>query len=88
MRLNREACEYARWTTTNQSGDVEVSFDAGSTWVAAETVAGGFRVLVAGPDCDDPGSAEILTERTTHVTCRMVDDPELVVRRAGTITLG
>lgn len=89
MNLDRLAREYYRVAVTTDpvstSTDWAATFDGGATWVDAVDVDGDSAWLVAGPDAD-PDDAVVITASMTP-RLRMVDNPEIVVRRAPSIYL-
>lgn len=92
MDLPRESCEYVLWPLTGvpDAAALEASLTADpeddpSQWVAMETVEGGARLLLAGPDAPSPGTAITLPLGRTFVKIRLTANPEKPVRRAHTI---
>lgn len=100
MDLPRAGREYAKWDTQPATSDqLEVSFDAGTTWhdLTPGTVDGDdvwtadpdgtvHAILVAGPDTtNNPEGCVELEEGVTRTTVRMVANPEIIIRDTGVI---
>lgn len=89
MNLPPAGREYATWTITASEIGValEVTFDAGVTWTAMDTVdTTTFRCLVAGPTAtSNPAGTVILAAGRHFAQIRATDSPEVIIRDAGTI---
>lgn len=89
MDLPRDGREYAHWTITSDSPGVAFQIQIDTTWYTLERVGttNTYRLLIAGPDA--PGDGAVVLAVGRH-TCRakFTDDPEIVVRTAGVITIG
>lgn len=87
MKFDRQSREYVFWPITGQpeGAEFEVTFDDGATWLPMETVEGGARTLLAGPDVDQGGAEAVLPLGRTMVELRLTDTPEVVVRGGGVI---
>lgn len=76
------------WTvnvdTTPDPAGVEAQFEPDGPWAAGQRVEGDtWRWLVRGPDAvDDPDRPSSLVPATTVPRLRIVDEPEIVIRRA------
>jgi hypothetical protein len=92
MDIDRTGREWAHWpiVATPPDGQLEVSFDGGTTWTPMQRVdATTVRVLVAGPNAvgEQPAETAILTLGRNVATVRAVAAPEILVREAGIITV-
>lgn len=88
MILSRHGREYLRVTLTTSPPIAawEASFDQGVTWVAGEADGSAFRWLLAGPDAT-PGAAKVLPLGNHSVTYRGTDNPEVIVRAQGSVSV-
>lgn len=89
MQIKPTGREYATWTITASDPvtGLEVTFDDGTTWAALDAVdATTFRCLVAGPDATtNPVGTVVLALGRHFGQIRAVDNPEVIIRDAGTI---
>jgi hypothetical protein len=88
MLLPAAGREYATWTLTDPPDGIglEVSFDAGATWAGMEVVGATHRVLLAGPSAtSNPVGTVVLALGRHFARIRAVDNPEVIIRDAGTI---
>lgn len=91
MELHRTSREYATWTLSGAPADspVEVSLDGGKTWHLCErTDEATARILLAGPEATaGVAPAVTLQPGRYRATLRVTDDPEVVVRDTGHVTV-
>lgn len=91
MQIKSAGREFATWTITASEPvtALEVSFDAGATWIAMTTIdATTFQILVAGPDADsNPIGTVVLALGLNFAQIRVIDNPEIIIRDAGTINV-
>lgn len=67
---------------------VELSVDDGATWATVDVIDGNVRALLAGPDVEDnPDGTVVIPAGRTVVLVRLIDDPEVVIRAAGSIVV-
>ena len=85
MNLDRHGREYYKLTITTDPATTptewEASFDGGSTWVGATDVDGDASWLVEGPDAPPPVVGKVLAPGPVHPRVRLIEDPEVIVRR-------
>lgn len=97
MQLPLAGVEYAKWDLDTEDA-CTVSFDRGATWLdlTAGTETDGVwtagtgtvhAILLAGPDAIDPGSAVVLTAGVHPTRVRRVDNPEVLIRATGPVTV-
>jgi hypothetical protein len=85
MHMDRRGREWVSWDIDGPAGDVEVTFD-GATWHPLERDQNTVRILVAGPDATgNPAGTVALPLGRSLAVLRLVDNPEVLVRRAGPI---
>lgn len=88
MRIPALGREYLRLKieTSPQLTTWEASFDGGDTWYEGEPddEENVYRWLVAGVDVD-PGGAVLVVDRRYPVLVRATDEPEILVRQAGSV---
>lgn len=89
MQMQREGREWVSWDLAEPpAGPLEVSFDGGEQWHDMERDGDTVRVLIAGPEAGtNPAGTVPLPLGRSVATIRMVDDPEILVRRAGPIDI-
>lgn len=90
MDIDRRGREWARWPLVQApTGDLEVTFDDGTTWHPLERTGDSVRVLVAGPgvDGEQPAGTVVLALGRNVATVRVSASPEILVREAGLITV-
>lgn len=89
MQLEADGIEYAHWDFTGvpDGAGVPEVFLAGAwhpmAWVDGTGAERSARILVAGPDAVDPGSAVVLGVGRVTTRVRLVDAPEVIVRDSG-----
>lgn len=85
MILYAKGCEYLNIPTSdNSNGDLTVSFDGGDSWHDLEaTTSTTARILIAGPEAEDVGSAVVLQLGTFRVFVRYKTTDETIIRRLG-----
>lgn len=92
MRLHPLGVEYYKLTIATDPAtsttDWEASFDSGETWTAATDVDGASAWLVAGHDAESPDPSAIVLPTSARPLVRLIDNPEVVVRRASSIIIG
>ena len=76
-------------TTTPAATSVDASFDSGKTWVAGESVTGGFRWMVAGPSHVPEGSPPAYTTvtETMEPLLRFPTNPQRKIERGPLIII-
>ncbi len=90
MELAPAGREYAHWDVTGAAVDLalEVSFDVGATWRPLTRTGDDATALVAGPSAtDNPVGTVVLTLGSNAARIRAADNPEVVIRAAGIITV-
>lgn len=88
MELERDGREFARMTWENlpEAATVEVQFGGTGSWFPTTGTGQTRQILVAGPDVTQ-GSALYVVTASCTVRARITDNPEIVPRPAGIITL-
>ena len=87
LELLRGSGEYLRWTVTGLPPDatVEIGLDGG-VWVPAQVEGDTIKVFAATPEMPDPPAGALaLAMGANPLYYRVTDDPERVIRAAGTI---
>lgn len=90
MNLDRRGREYMTWRTHNAPAGLsfEVNFDDSDVWHQATAVDDEVILLVAGPEAaDNPGDTVVLDLGTHPVVIRAADNPEILVRKSGSVTV-
>lgn len=87
MILPTNGKEFANWSATGvpSGGTLEVEFNDDGNWHALTLVSGKWRILVAGPQAADPGTAVVLPNEKNTCEVRLNAAPEVVVRGGGII---
>jgi hypothetical protein len=88
MQLPKDGVEFARITLTPAPPDgatVQASLDR-AAWLDVDVTDGVAEFLVRGPD-NTSGLGTPITADRTPVWVRVNDNPEQVIRKAGTISL-
>lgn len=83
--LPRAGREYFHWTFTGLPGGAVVEASIGGSWHPLTIDGTSGRILLAGPDADATDAVQVLVDE--FVTMRVTDNPEIVIRDGGWITL-
>jgi len=92
MKIDRGGQEYVRYPITGapvSPGPVEITFDDEVTWMPM-LWSSDFKtasVLVSGPNVAVP-SGVVLALGVHRAKLRLTDTPEIVIRSAGSVTIG
>lgn len=89
MKLSRYGRENLKMTITTDPPltDWEASFDGGVTWVAGTPEDDQTWWLLAGPDVEQETAVAVLSRGSHPVMVRAIDDPEIIVRSATSVTV-
>lgn len=96
MQLNPAGREYVSFPVTGLPtvvGDLDVTFNDGSTWTTCTWIGTGTertaKLLVAGPDAAaNPTGTAVLTLGRNYPKTRLIDNPEIIIKDSnGVITV-
>jgi hypothetical protein len=88
VNLYRAGREYIKWPYTADGPLSSAEVNVGGTWYPATITETQVQILAAGPDATgNPDGTVVLALGPNPCRIRFDDEPEIVVRNAGTIVV-